>query len=392
RTGRLPREDRGRSRTRAPRPPRAAARSRARRQASRIGGVAARRHRPEARRGAPAAARARALRVARADPDEIPPRHAASDRSAGGDDAVARVDQVARRFVTRVARRAGAHVGADRRARVRDRAARRSGRGARAAHQRDAARAQRGGDPPPGRRGRRHDPRVGRLIRRRRRADAEREGARRHPVPGPAAASAVITPRRTRLVRVPDLQAFRTALGSAAGGLRHADAVVVPTRAAARMFGAGVTRDELYDAFRQRLADPPHWLTAIERDVIAPAAARAAADAGAPPAFHLRPGLVAEMGRFYDQLRRQSQTVNRFEELIGTALGSDDLDRGAARMRQQTRFLADTFREYERRVAASGACDEHVLRDRLIREAAADPIRAVVVTVADWIADENGLY
>src|SRR5581483_7272391 len=99
-----------------------------------------------------------------------------------------------------------------------------------------------------------------------------------------------------------------------------------------------------------------------------------------------------EMVRFYDQLLRQSQTVNRFEELIGTALGSDDLDRGAARMRQQTRFLADTFREYERRVAASGACDEHVLRDRLIREAAADPIRAVVVTVADWIADENGLY
>ena len=60
------------------------------------------------------------------------------------------------------------------------------------------------------------------------------------------------------------------------------------------------------------------------------------------------------MLRFYDQLRRQSQQVNRFEELIDEALGSDEVDRGAARMRAQTRFLAGAFREYERRVEESG--------------------------------------
>ena len=202
----------------------------------------------------------------------------------------------------------------------------------------------------------------------------------------------MISPRRTRLIRVASLPAFRAAIGNADCGLRNADCVVVPTRSAARQLGWGVTRDELYEALRQRLTDPPRRLSPIERDVIAQASARAASDAGAPLAFQLRPGLVAEMLRFYDQLKRQSQTVDRFAELIDEALGSGELDRGAARMRQQTRLLADTFREYERRVVASGAVDEHLLRDRLIRDAASDPVRGVVVTVADWIADDFGLH
>jgi RecB family exonuclease len=198
----------------------------------------------------------------------------------------------------------------------------------------------------------------------------------------------VITPRRTQLVRVPDLHAFRHAIRSLNSGL-----VVVPTRSAARQLGFGVTRDDLYQELHARLTEAPRRLTPIERDVIAQASARAVADAGAPLAFHLRPGLVAEMLRFYDHLRRQSQPVTRFEELIGEALGDDDeADRGAARLRQQTRFLADTFREYERRVRDAHACDEHMLRDRLIATAAPDPIRHVVVTVADWIADDDGLY
>ncbi len=204
----------------------------------------------------------------------------------------------------------------------------------------------------------------------------------------------MITPRRTRLVRVPDLHAFRAIVrGLSSPPLPGpCPVVIVPTRSAARVFGVGVTRDDAYEAFRLRLPAPPRQLTAIERQVIAQASARAAADAGAPLAFQLRPGLVAETLRFYDQLRRQSQTVARFEELIGGALGGDDVDRGAARMRQQTRFLADMFREYERRVDAAGACDEHGLRALLIETAAIDPIRSVLVTVADWIADENGLH
>ena len=205
----------------------------------------------------------------------------------------------------------------------------------------------------------------------------------------------MITPRRTRLVRAPDLHAFRAAvraLRAPAAAEHPAPIVVVPTRSAARLLGGGVTRDDLYEELRLRLSEPPRRLSTIERDVVAQAAAREAAGAGAPLAFRLRPGLVAEMLRFYDQLKRQGQTVDRFEELIDAALGSDELDRGAARMRQQTRFLAGAFRVYERRVAQSGAADEHLLRERLIRDAAPDPIRAVVVTAADWIADANGLY
>jgi RecB family exonuclease len=168
-----------------------------------------------------------------------------------------------------------------------------------------------------------------------------------------------------------------------------------------------LTRDELYDELHARLSNPPRRLTLLERDVMAQAAARAAAEF-APLTFQLRPGLVAEMLRFYDQLRRQSQVVDRFEELIDAALGfggpgegprSDpgegprsDHDRGAVRMRQQTRFLAGSFREYERRVRESGGCDEHLLRERLLAEPAAQPLRHVAVTVADWIADADGLF
>ena len=64
--------------------------------------------------------------------------------------------------------------------------------------------------------------RVGRVVCGGRRADAGRPGANRHSDAAPAAAGALITPRRTRLVRVPDLQAFRQAIVSCstAGGPR----------------------------------------------------------------------------------------------------------------------------------------------------------------------------
>jgi hypothetical protein len=38
------------------------------------------------------------------------------------------------------------------------------------------------------------------------------------------------------------------------------------------------------------------------------------------------------------------------------------------------------------------ACDEHTLRERLIAEPAAAPMRHVIVTTADWIADPDGLF
>ncbi|MBI4486968.1 MAG: PD-(D/E)XK nuclease family protein [Acidobacteria bacterium] len=181
--------------------------------------------------------------------------------------------------------------------------------------------------------------------------------------------------------------------------------MVVPTRGAARQLlrtvdslgGTGrpdaVTRDQLYDRLHAALREPPRRLSAFERDVMAQAAARDARAVVSDLPFRLRPGLVTEILRFYDLLRRQSQQVQRFEELVEQQLaGHMGTDPGADRLLQQTRFLAETFRGYEQRASEAGALDEHSLRARLIAEAAAEPIRHLIVAVADWIADPNGLY
>ena len=212
----------------------------------------------------------------------------------------------------------------------------------------------------------------------------------------------MITPRRTRLVRVPDLQAFRAAIVELSPHNQSARRVVlVPTGGAARQlrrtFGSQLapellTREQFYDALHQSLGKPPRRLTAYDRDVMVQAAARQASDTLGRSAA-LRPGLIAEILRFYDQLRRQARNVDRFEELLDEALSRDsEHDRGAERMLAQARFLAATFQGYEHRVEASGACDEHTLRERLIAEPAATPIVHVIVTVGDWIADPGGLY
>ncbi|HWW89125.1 MAG TPA: hypothetical protein VNZ26_36280, partial [Vicinamibacterales bacterium] len=214
----------------------------------------------------------------------------------------------------------------------------------------------------------------------------------------------MITPRRTRLVRVPDLQTFRAVIAALhtarkAETLEESPLVVTPTSSAARQlhdafpdqYLGPVTRDDLYERFHRRLTQPPRRLTRLEREVLAQAATRTARSTS-QVSFRLRPGLVSELLRFYDHLRRQSQQVSRFEELIADRLGSFDEGQGVERLRDQTRFLADSFREYERRAEESGAVDEHMLRERLMSEAAADPIRAVIVTVGDWIADPAGLY
>lgn len=224
----------------------------------------------------------------------------------------------------------------------------------------------------------------------------------------------MISPRRTRLVRAADLRAFRDVITrlSLSGGLEQTRSrlVVVPTRGAARQLrrtienhalGARraiilpdlVTRDQLYDGLWARLPNPPRRLTAPEREAMVRAAAEEARAEGAAPPFPLRPRLVAEAVRFYDELRRQRQSVGRFEELAEENLARDiELDRGAVRMLGQTRFLAATYRGYERRRASLARADEHALRDRLLEEAAPDPVRHLVVTVGDWIADQHGLY
>ena len=209
------------------------------------------------------------------------------------------------------------------------------------------------------------------------------------------------TARRTRLVRVPDLHVFRRVIAALSP---DAELVVVPSRSASRQLrrtlGSGsaasdlVTRDQLYDRLHARLPRPPARLATCARDALAQASAADAARSVPGLPFRLRPGLVGEMLRFYDQLRRQLQQVDRFKELIEEALGgrSTPSDRGAERLLLQTRFLARAFQEYERRVVASGACDEHRLRELLIAEQANPPIRRILVTLSDWIADPDGLF
>src|SRR6185503_16724555 len=174
---------------------------------------------------------------------------------------------------------------------------------------------------------------MGRLVSRRWRADVERSRSNRNAVRAARApTTAVITPRRTRLIRARDLHEFRQAIVAALDEVRlkpDSTYVVVPTRAAASQLARSlpdelhprlVTRDQLYDALHARLNDAPPRLNGFEREAIAQAAADSASrNVGALP-FQIRPGLVSEMLRFYDQLRRQSQQVTRFDELITAAL------------------------------------------------------------------------
>jgi RecB family exonuclease len=225
----------------------------------------------------------------------------------------------------------------------------------------------------------------------------------------------VITARDTRLIRASDPAAFRRAIASLAGGLTALEAadtfVLVPTRSAAEQLRRTCeallldarrpalalprlgTRADLYDTLHQRLPVPPRRLTAFEREVMLAAAAREAAAAGVGPPFTLRPGLVAEILQLYDACRRQLRPVDRFERALVEELERDaDTDRGAARMLQQTRFLAATFRGYESRVAAGPAVDEHALGDLLRTAEPARPMRRLIVTVADRAAEAQGLW
>ena len=242
----------------------------------------------------------------------------------------------------------------------------------------------------------------------------------------------MITSRRTRLIRVHDLHAFRRILSvlweARASADREPPLVVVPTQGAARQLRqtferAGsslpeeapanlVTRDQLYERLHSRLPRPPRRLTLFEREAMAQAAAVEAstgpglssstAEPQAEPSFtgdattlpfQLRPGLVAEILRFYDLVRRQSQHVGRFRELIEEAVGAETpADVGAERILQQTRFIARMFRAYERRVFEAHACDEHALRDLLIAEPLDPPVKYIIVTIQDWIADPDGLF
>jgi len=226
----------------------------------------------------------------------------------------------------------------------------------------------------------------------------------------------VITPRITRLVRVPDLQGMQAFIGRCLDTAdARATAIIVPSRSAAEVLRDTVelrclsgdsqavvipdlvTRDELYERLHAHLPNAPHRLTESEREVIFRRAAIDVIDQGTPAPFRLRPGLLVEILAFYDELRRRDRTVAAFDRLLSSTLEpSADTDRGAKRLLRVTQFLVRAFTIFEQRIAATDRVDEHGLRALLIaattgREVA-PPYRHIIVTVADQAADPRGLW
>lgn len=225
----------------------------------------------------------------------------------------------------------------------------------------------------------------------------------------------MITPRRTKLVRVPDLAGFRTTLTDWISVLSPEEArdtfFLVPTRAAAEQLRRTVedrllnatraaliwplvaTRQDLYDELATRLASPPAMQSAFEREVVLAAVARDLAEKGLSPPFRVRPGLVAEMLALYDQIRRLGRSIEDFERNFRAELAREqETDRGAAKLVQQTEFLAAAFRGYHDRMVEAARGDEHVLRERLLAEQPDRPLQRIVVTVADRLADPDGFW
>ena len=183
-------------------------------------------------------------------------------------------------------------------------------------------------------------------------------------------------------------------------------AVVVPTSGAAEALAQTfarlsvplerchlVTRDELYANLHSHLRAAPPMLSVFEREVLLTRSATLANTNDSRAPFRLRPGLIAEILAFYDELRRRDRTVDDFERLMIDSLqGSAEIDRGAERLFRQTRFLVAAFRQFEALVQASGRLDEHALRQRLLQDDRPGAYRRVIVSIPDQAADPRGLW
>jgi RecB family exonuclease len=219
------------------------------------------------------------------------------------------------------------------------------------------------------------------------------------------------------LVRCSNLAGFRQSLveltlsGEPLEARRRV--VIVPTRASAELLRQTIesaavsasrraivlpdllTRDEWMSRLHVALPGATPLLGRVERELLLAAAARAAAArtrmSAAP--FQLRPGLVAAMLDLYDELHRRQRTVRRFARSLFDQLRVErGTDRGSESLIHQTCFLGFTFLGYERRVAASGSMDEHVLRRLLIDRQPDLPFSHVVIAVADRPTDPRGLW
>jgi RecB family exonuclease len=221
-----------------------------------------------------------------------------------------------------------------------------------------------------------------------------------------------------RLVRARDLGEFRRALVrlSTSPGVSLVPArraCILPTRASIEIFrqtlehaalASGratllppelLTRDDWLARLHDGLPDAPPLLTRFEREVIMERSARAtAARTRMPKApFDIRSGLVSEMLRLYDELRRRQRTVRRFAGALFSELGVErGTDLGSESLIHQTCFLAFAFLAYERGRAASGALDEHELRRRVAAAGCPMPFDHLIVAVADHPSDPRGLW
>ena len=228
-----------------------------------------------------------------------------------------------------------------------------------------------------------------------------------------------LSPRRTRLLRAPDLAGYRTHLIDLARALdpdtAAATFVLVPTQAAAvqlartldpstrgsRAVGATAvrsgphigTRADLYEQLLSRLPDPPSRPSEFEREAMLGAAARDAEEGGHPAPFHVRPALVAEMLALYDHIRRLGRTVDDFDRLLtGELAPAAESDRGAGQLLEQTRFLSAAFRLYETRLADSRRVDEHAARSQILSVPAVRPLQHLVVAVGNRPFDPGGFW
>ncbi len=153
-----------------------------------------------------------------------------------------------------------------------------------------------------------------------------------------------------------------------------------------------LTRDELYDAcHRAARLDLPR-LPTLTREVLMGASARHAARTHRPP-FQLRPGLIAEMVRLFDDVTRLGHDPLGWLEGSAALLADQaPADRGAERLLAQTRFLQEAFRRYESSLDEARGLDERALRDALRLSSAPWLPHHVIVTVADHHAQAEGLW
>ena len=203
----------------------------------------------------------------------------------------------------------------------------------------------------------------------------------------------MITPRRTRLVRVPDLQAFRARhRWTLRRGRPRTAAVAHRPRAdrrrgppapandwAAEPMPTLATREEFYDVLHARLDSPPRRLTAYDRDVMVQSAARDASFPRVHPSVTLRrvegrrlPAETRARGRDAAFLRSASPPGAERRAFRGAA--RRERCRGtrstiAGRSECSRRHAFSPRRSAGTSVASrpSGACDEHGLRERLMR-------------------------